>query len=115
MLRRDHDVFHAGVLRQLHPVVGLELHGVELHYERLVLAHGNLRSVHDPFAEAERSLSLPFARRDRIEAPMDEEAVLRLPEPFESLLARGVRGTRRGCLRMQRECQEREKRNDDRA
>ena len=38
MLRRDDDVLHAGVLGELDPGVGVELHGVELRGECLVFA-----------------------------------------------------------------------------
>src|SRR4029450_11764675 len=56
---------------------------------RLVL-HRDLRAFHDPLAEAERPLSFPFASRNRVEAPMDEQAVLGLAKPLEALLASGI-------------------------
>ena len=96
MLRGDHDVFHARVLRELHPRVGVELHRVELRRELLVLAHGDLRAVHDPLAEAERALALPFAGWNRVEAPVDEEAVLGVAEPLEAFLLGGIRSGGRG-------------------
>ena len=36
----------------------------------------------DPFADPRDGLALPLAGRDRIEAPVDEEAVLGLVKPF---------------------------------
>src|SRR4029453_8967248 len=115
MLRGDDDVLHAGIQRELHPVVGLEPHRIELGGQLLVLANRNLRAVHDPLAEAERSLALPLAGGDRIQAPVNEEPVLRLAEPLQTLLARGVRWSWRGGLRARHKHERRYQADDNEA
>src|SRR5207249_357106 len=57
------------------------------------------RAEHDPFAESEGPFALPLAGRNRIEAPMDEQSVLRLAEPAESLLFLRI-GARGGPWRL---------------
>ena len=75
----------------LHPGVRVELDRVEAGREPLVLLDRHLRTQHHPFAEARRALAVPFARRYGVEAPMNEEAVLGVTEPFEALLLCGIR------------------------
>ena len=99
VLGGDDDVLHARVLRELDPRVGVELDRVELRGELLVLLHRDLRAVHDPLAEAERALPLPLAGGNRVEAPVDEEAVLGLAEPVQPLFARRIRRRRVRRLR----------------
>ena len=62
VLGRDHDVLHPRVLGELHPGVGVELHGVELLGELLVLGDRDLRAVHDPLADA-AGRACPSTRR----------------------------------------------------
>ena len=72
MLRRDHDVLHARVLRELHPLVGVELDRVELRGELLVLASPAPRDAeHHPFAEAERPLARSIGRRESRRGPSE--------------------------------------------
>ena len=60
VLAGDDDVFHPGVLGQLHPFLGVELHRIELCGKLLVFLHRNLGAVHDPLADAGDRLALPF-------------------------------------------------------
>ena len=98
VLGGDDDVFHPGVLRELHPGVSVELGGIELPRELLVLLHRNLGAIHDPLAETERLLAFPFARRNGVKAPVDEHSVLRLFEPGKPRLARFGRIRIGSCL-----------------
>src|SRR5205823_3889547 len=66
----------------------------EARRQLLVVLHRHAGAEHHPLAESQRSLAVPLARRQRVEAPVDEEAVLRLSEPFETFLLRGVDRTR---------------------
>src|SRR5262249_14818616 len=99
MLRRDHDVLHAGVSGELDPVVSVEFHRIELTGERLVVPYGNLRAVHDPLAETERAAAVPLAAGDCVQPPMDEEAVLRVAKPLEAFLSGRIRRPTRWFLR----------------
>ena len=72
-------------------------------------ATGILRAVHDPLADAGDVLALPFAGGDRVEPPVDEEAVLGLLEPGEPRLLGlgrvGRGGLGRRLSRRGRECE----------
>src|SRR5262245_61469376 len=95
MLRCYRQVFHSGVLRHLRPLFGVEFDRVELRGQLLVFLHWDLGAVHDPFADARNLLSLPRPGGNRVEAPVNEQAVFGLAEPFASRvihLARGVFG-----------------------
>jgi len=80
MLGGDGDVFHARVLDHAAPLVGIEIHRIELRGELLVVGDVDLVVVHDPFASA----------GDAVDAPVDEQPELRVLEP----LARGEVGGR---------------------
>src|SRR5262249_37913947 len=101
MLRSDDDVPHPRVLCELYPCVSIELDGIELGRKTFVLAHGNLRAVHDPFTQSERAFPLPFSGRDGIQAPVNEQAILCLAEPAKPRLfggvGRGLTGLRTTC------------------
>ena len=97
MLRGDDDVFHARVFRELHPLVGVELDRIELPGELLVFLHRDLRAVHDPLADAGNAAAFPLAGGNRVEPPVNEEAVLRLVEPLEAFRLCGVRAPSTRC------------------
>ena len=52
VLAGDDDVFHAGLLGNLHPFVGIVLDRIELLGELAVFGNRNLAAVHDPLADA---------------------------------------------------------------
>ncbi len=81
MLAGDDDVLHAGVLGHLHPLLGIELHRIELRGQLLVLLDRDLGPVHDPLADAGDLLALPFPGGNGIQPPVDEQAELGLAEP----------------------------------
>ena len=95
----EDEVFHPGIHGELDPLLGVELRRVELLGKWLVFLHGNLRVMHDPLADVGVFLPLPFAGRNRVEAPVDEQSVLRLIKPLELGIARRCRGLRHGRLR----------------
>ena len=65
-----------------HPLLGVELDGIELVAELFVLRDGHLGLFQDPFAVV--LLVLPLARRHGIHAPVDEHAELGLAEPVHA-------------------------------
>ena len=87
-----HQVLHAGVLGELRPSVGVELHRIELPGELLVVRDRDARLVHDPLADAGVALALPFAGRQGVEPPVDEHAEFRLAPPGQARFARGFGG-----------------------
>ena len=90
MLRRDHDVLHAGVFGELHPLIRVVFDGIELRRELFVFLYRHLGAEHNPLAEAEAAASFPFARGDGVQTPVNEEAVFGVAEPLEPLFAGGV-------------------------
>ena len=86
VLGGDDDVFHAGVLGQAHPLLGVELHRVELAGELLVLRDGHLGLLEEPFAVV--GLALPLAGGHGIDAPVNEQPEAGLAEPGHALVAR---------------------------
>ena len=73
-------IFHAGLFGQGHPLLGVELHGIELLGEFLVLRDRHVRLFHEPLAVV--GLALPLARGHRVDAPVDEQPEAGLGEPF---------------------------------
>src|SRR5262249_53228501 len=88
VLRRDHDVLHAGVLRDADDLLRVELDWIELRRKRLVLGARDVRPRHDPLAHVLRSLSLPLAGGHGVEAPVDEHAEARVTPPLHPRIAR---------------------------
>ena len=85
----DDDVFHAGILGQAHPFLGVELHRVELAGELLVLGDGHLGFLEEPFAVV--GVAVPLAGGHGIDAPVNEQAEAGLAEPGHALVALGGR------------------------
>ena len=75
----DDDVFHARVLCDSHPLVGIVLNRVELRHELGVFGHGDLLPIHHPLTPA----------RDGINSPVNEQA----EPPFAPPLHAGGCGT----------------------
>ena len=98
MFRRDHQVFHPGVLCDAHPFGRVELLGVELRCELLVLRAGDIGPRHDPLADLLRSLAVVLTRRHGIETPVDEHTEARVAPPRHARIAL-TRRLRR-CLRV---------------
>ena len=69
----EHDVPHTGVLRRIHPVLGVEEYGIELPVELVVLILG------DEFAPGPGQLFTPEGHRP----PVDEHAEAIILEPFQ--------------------------------
>ena len=84
--RRDRDVPDAGGSCEVDPCARVELDGVEGAGEPLVFGHGDLAILHHPLALAEQAVN----------APVDEEAELRVLEPLArgESLGRSVLGPR---------------------
>ena len=70
----DGQVFHAGVLRQLRPGLGVEAGGVELPGEAAVLFPRDFQFLHRPFrALADGQLpAVPLACQLQVGPPVDE-------------------------------------------
>ena len=81
VFRRDHDVFHPGILGKLHPGIGVEFHRIPLLRQLLILGHRNMGAIHDPLSQSGNLPALPFSGRDGIESPVDEKTVLGVFEP----------------------------------
>src|ERR1041384_6378822 len=81
MLRGEANLLHAGILRELDPLLGIKMLRVPLLCQLLILRNWNLGAIHNPFAQAWNLFALPLASGNRVKAPMDEHAVLRLLEP----------------------------------
>ena len=75
VLRREDDVLHAGRLGDGHPLVGVELHGVEALVEVVVLLHRRLASARPA----------DLLARERHGAPVDEHAEAQVAPPFHRL------------------------------
>jgi len=86
VLARDDDVLHPRILGELNPFIRIELHRVEPRGQLLVLCDRDLGPVHDPLPDARNLLALPRPGRDRVQAPVDEQSELRLPEPLHLLV-----------------------------
>ena len=104
VLRGDDDVLHAGVLGDRHPLVGVELHRVELLGVAGVFGHGDLAVVHDPLADAADLLAVVGAGGHAVEAPVDEHAEAGLAPPLHAgvALGLGLGGRRRRSRRFAR-------------
>ncbi len=76
VLRRQHGVLHAGLLREARPCAGVEIRRVEFVEERRVLRFGDLLHRAHPLA----------AGRNRIQPPVDEHAEPVVPEPLHPLV-----------------------------
>jgi hypothetical protein len=87
VLARDHDVLHPRVLGDAHPLPGVELDGVELAYELLVLGGGDLQVLHDPLADLLVALSLVLPGGDRVEPPVDEHPETGVAPPGHARVA----------------------------
>src|SRR5262249_26988280 len=86
MFAGDDDVFYAGAFSDGYPLPGIELHGIELRHQFLVLGDGNLRGFHDPFAGAFDWFAVPLAGGDRIKTPMNEHPEARLSKPSHAVI-----------------------------
>ncbi len=103
MLAGDHDVLHPGILRHLDPFVRVEFDGIELAGEFLVFGHRDLGAVHDPLADAGDGFAVPLARRNGIQAPVNEQSEFCIPEPFHFGVLGGGSGERRSLRRRRAE------------
>jgi hypothetical protein len=81
VLGSDHDVAHAGLFGQGHPGFGIELHRIEVFGQGFVLGHRNFGVEHDPLADAGDALALPFAGRQGVQAPVDEQSEAGIAPP----------------------------------
>ena len=93
VLGGDDQVALAGLPGEAHPVVGVETHGIELRRKRRIFRDRNLLAVHHPLAAV--GLVAVDAGQFGVDAPMDEQSELGLPEPFH-FVGNGLRGRRRG-------------------
>ncbi len=97
MLAGDDDVLHAGVLGHLHPGIGVELHGIELLGAAVRIRVTGILAwfmIHSPIP----GMALPFHSPAgmAVEPPMNEQAELRLAEPFHPLVLGRLLGRRAG-------------------
>ena len=81
--------FMPASLAMLDPLVGVELHRVELLGVVGVLGHGDLAAVHDPLADAADLLAVVGAGGHGVDAPVDEHAEAGLAPPFHAGVALG--------------------------
>ena len=83
MFADEHEVFHAGVLGDLHPLRRVELHGVELLVKIVVFRVGAPAGVAVDIIGA-RSLAAPtdFHSLQRDGPPVDEQSELRVAPPL---------------------------------
>ncbi len=88
VLSGDGDVAHSRFFRQQNPLVGVELNGVELLHQLLILVDGDLSVVHDPLADTGDALAFPLTCRDGVKTPMDEHAELCLSPPSKPVRLR---------------------------
>ena len=88
MFGRDDDVFHAGLLGQCHPLLGIEIGRVECGRDCPVFLHRDLELLHDPlrYIPLFYSISLPFAPEYGIGPPMNEHPELAVLEPGGNVL-----------------------------
>ena len=86
VLGRDDDVFHPGRFGEADPLL-VELHGVELAGELLVLGNRHLGFLEKPLAVV--GLAVPLARRHGINTPMNEQPEPGVMEPGHALVALG--------------------------
>ena len=84
MFRGDADIFDPRSLHQAHPFPGIVFRWLPAPGQRAVLGTGNLQILLNPFRTARHGFILPLARQLRIQAPMDEHAKLRIPEPLHA-------------------------------
>ena len=96
VLGRDHDVTHARVFGDLHPLGRIELHGIELLGQLLVFRDRDVGTVHNPLAEPVDLLAVPAAGWNRIQAPVDKHAEARVAPPLHAGIALGRCFCRRG-------------------
>ncbi len=101
VLGGDHDVLHAGLLRQADPGERIEFPRVEPFAEGVVLVDRDPRGIPDPLSVA--GLAVPLSGGNGVEPPVDEHAEAGLPPPVEARVGAGrgagSGGGRRGCLR----------------
>src|SRR2546422_668318 len=76
MFGGDDDVFHPGLFGHANPLVGVELHRIELWEKLGVSREGNLQIVHEPLAGAAYGFAIPFAGCRRIKSEVNKH-----PEP----------------------------------
>src|SRR6267142_1558156 len=91
MFGSDDEILHPGILCDLHPLFGVKFDGVELPRQGFILRHGDLRSIHYPFAETWNELPFPLPRRNRIESPVNEHSETRFTKPFHPPVMFGLR------------------------
>ena len=82
----DRQILHARVLGDLHPLVGVEVDGIEAACELFVYVHGDPSPMLNPLADAGDAFAPPGAGGQGIEAPVDEEAEFGLPPPLHALI-----------------------------
>jgi len=88
VLGRDDDVLHPRILGRADPSVGVELDGIELVHELVVDRERDMGVVPDPLA-IDR-LAVPFASRDGVQPPVDEQPEPRLAPPLHARVVLGL-------------------------
>src|SRR3954468_13449097 len=88
MLGGDHHVLLSGGFSGANPALGIEIDWVKLLRKLFIFRYGNFRAVHDPLADARNLAAFPFARRDRVEPPVNEHPEARIAKPRHSVLVR---------------------------
>ena len=102
VLAGDDDVFHPRVFRRLNPLARVELNGVELGGEFLVVGHLHLLVREVPLRDALVALEVGRVGGHGVDAPVDEHPELRLAPPLRPRLEL-LRGLVRGLGRRRRE------------
>ena len=87
MFRGDDRVARAGLLDQLRQGFGIVFRSGEFLGISTVFGHRDAGAQHDPLADARNLLAIVDAGRDGINAPVDENAELRLTPPRHAFVA----------------------------
>ena len=82
MLTRNDYILHTGVLCQLHPLVGIEINGIEDIRKLRVLLDRYLKLMHSPLTDMSDPLGSPFTLKDTVQTEVDHHSHFRLLEPF---------------------------------
>src|SRR5262249_52935683 len=86
--RRNDDVAHSGRLNQLYPGGGIELIGMKLRCNLILIGRQrNAVDSHNMLSVARIGISLPHASQDRVGAPVDETSEARVTPPVKTRVA----------------------------
>lgn len=89
VLGGNNDVFLASGFGEGDDVVRIEAGGIEFRRESFIVGYRDGSAVHDPLADAGDLFPVPGARRDRVEAPVNEHAEAGGPPPLHACIALG--------------------------